>query len=208
MTANADQTQRQKADVGGQRVAYTYAEALLNAAQKQNKARETLDEFDSLVSTVFAAKPELERFLSSMAVGRDAKEAVLRATFRGRASDLFTNFLLVVNEHDRLELLRSILAAYREEYERRTARLRVLVRSAVPLPDDQRDRLVTELRETFRREPVLEATIDPDLLGGLVVRVEDYLFDGSVRTRIDNLRQQLIERSSHEIQSGRDRFSS
>ena len=60
----------------------------------------------------------------------------------------------------------------------------------------------------LRREPVLELTVDPTLLGGLVVRVGDNLFDGSVRTRIDTLRKQLIERSSHEIQSGRDRFSS
>ena len=136
------------------------------------------------------------------------RRAVLRSAFRGRSGDLFTNFLLVLNDHDRIELLRSVLAAYRAEYERRTNRMRVFVRTAVPLPEDQRERLLGELRQTFQREPVLETTIDPDLLGGIVVRVGDYQFDGSVRTRIENLRKQLIERSSHEIQSGRDRFSS
>ena len=208
MPANVEQTQRQKADVGGQRIARTYAEALLNAAEKQNQANETLEEFDALIGTVLHGKPALEKFLSSLAVGRHIKRAVLSSTFMGRASELLTNFLLVVNDHDRLDLLRSILAAYREEYERRTERLRVQVRSAAPLPDDQRERLVSELRAALKREPVLETKVDPDLLGGIVVRVGDYLFDGSVRTRIENLRKQLIERSSHEIQSGRDRFSS
>jgi F-type H+-transporting ATPase subunit delta len=208
MTANVEQSHRQQADMGAQRVAHTYAEALLNAAQKQNQARETLEDFDALIGQVLHAKPELEKFLSSMAVGRDAKRAVLQSAFSGRMSDLLTNFLLVVNDHDRLDLLRSIVAAYREEYERRTNHVRVIVRSAVPLADDQRERLKTELRSALSREPVLELKVDPDLLGGLVVRVGDQLFDGSVRSRIDSIRKQLIERSSHEIQSGRDRFSS
>jgi F-type H+-transporting ATPase subunit delta len=205
MTANG-QPEHEKVDVGSQRIAQTYAEALLNAAEKQNQAREVLDDLDALVHQVFRERPDVEKFLTSLAVGRDPKARVVRNAFTGRAVDLFTNFLLVANDHDRLDLLRPILAAYREEYERRTDRLRVLVRSAVPLPDDQRDRLLAELRETYRREPVLETQVDPDLLGGLVVRVGDHLFDGSVRTRIDTIRKQLIERSSYEIQSGRNRF--
>jgi F-type H+-transporting ATPase subunit delta len=208
MTANVEQSHRQMADVSGQRVAHTYALALLDAAEKQNQARELLEDLDALVGQVFATRPQMEIFLSSMAVGRHAKTAVLRDAFTDRSSDLFRNFLMVLNDHDRLDLLRSILAAYRQEHERRTAQIRVLVRSAEPLPDDQRERLLGELRTIYKREPVLEMKVDPDLLGGLVVRVGDQLFDGSVRARIDTLRKQLIERSSHEIQSGRDRFSS
>ena len=52
------------------------------------------------------------------------------------------------------------------------------------------------------------ASVEPELLGGLVVQVDDWVYDASVRTRLDILRKQLVERSSHAIQSGRDRFSS
>jgi F-type H+-transporting ATPase subunit delta len=207
MTANG-QPEHETVDVGSQRIAHTYAEALIHAAEKQNQVPEMLEDLDALVHQVFRANPDLEKFLTSLAVGRDAKRNALRTAFEGRAGDLFTHFLLVVNDHDRLDLLRPILSAYRAEYERRTDRMHVLVRSAVPLADDQRDRLLAELREAYRREPVLETQVDPELLGGLVVRVGDYQYDGSVRTRIDTLRKQLIERSSHEIQSGRDRFGS
>jgi len=55
-------------------------------------------------------------------------------------------------------------------------------------------------------EPVLQETVDPDLLGGMVVRILDWVYDASVRARLQMLRNQLIERSSHGIQSGRDRF--
>ena len=82
------------------------------------------------------------------------------------------------------------------------------MRSAVPLDEGQLERLRQELRADFRREPILTAVVDPELLGGLVVRVGDWVYDASVRTRIETVRNQLIERSSHEIQLGRDRFSS
>jgi F-type H+-transporting ATPase subunit delta len=113
----------------------------------------------------------------------------------------------VLNQHERLNLLRPILAAAKELRDQRAKRIRVQVRSAVPLADDQADRLRQQLRESLRLDPVLRTEVDPELLGGVVVRVGDWLYDASVRARLDSIRNQLIERSSHEIQSGRDRFS-
>jgi F-type H+-transporting ATPase subunit delta len=196
------------ADTGAQRVAKVYAEALLNAAEKRGQTDEVLEELESLVQDLFRADPEFETFLSSGAVGRDRKAAVLRTVFETRAGELVFNFLMVLNAHERLDLLRPITAKYRELRDQRARRMRVLVRTAVPLPDDQRDHLVRELREAFRMEPVVVARVDPDLLGGMVVRVGDWLYDSSVRTQLESLRNQLIARSSYEIQSRRDRFCS
>jgi F-type H+-transporting ATPase subunit delta len=208
MNQNGDQQVHPTADVGAQRVARVYAEALLNAAEKQHQADAVLEEFASLVQDVFRAGPQFEAFLTSGIIDRDRKAEVIRSVFAGRASELFVNFLLVLNAHERLSLLRSILAAVRALRDQRARRIRVVVRTAVPLPDDQRSRLEHELREAFRLDPVLEMRVEPALLGGLVVRVGDWLYDASVRTRIETLRNQLMARSSHEIQSRRDRFSS
>jgi F-type H+-transporting ATPase subunit delta len=207
MNQNGNQATDHAVDVGAQRVARTYAQALLDAAEKRGQAQEVLDELESLVHDVFAAAPQFEGFLASRAIGRKRKPPVIRSAFQGRASDLFLNFLLVLNDHERLDLLRPILAAYRRLYEERTGHVRVRVKSAVPLPDDQRQRLEQELRAAFRREPILETRVDPDLLGGLVVQVGDWVYDGSVRSRLADIRNQLLERSSYEIQSRRDRFS-
>ncbi len=195
------------ADVGSQRVARVYAEALLNAADKQGQVDDVLDELATLTGEVFRKDPQFEAFLASGAIGRDRKAQVLRDLFEHRASSVFFNFLMVLNNHERLGLLRPIRAAYQELYDERARRIRVLVRTAVPLPDDQRARLRQELHDTFHLEPILETRVDPDLLGGMVVRVGDWLYDASVRTQIENLRNQLIARSSYEIQSGRNRFS-
>src|SRR5437879_408472 len=134
-------------DVGAQRVARVYAEALLNAADKQGQADAVFEELDSLVHDVFTAQPEFEVLLSSAAAGRKARAEVLRVVFADRASELFYNFLQVLNDNERLDLLRGIHVAYRELHDERAGRVRVQVRSAVPLADEQKSRLAQRIRE-------------------------------------------------------------
>jgi len=195
------------ANVDTQRVAKVYAEALYRAAESRGQTKEVLDEFDTLVTGVFKADPKIEGFLTSMIVARDRKADLIKNVFEGRASETLVNFLSVLNDHERLDLLRPILTAYRELYDQKAGRIHVKVRSAQPLPDDQRQRLAHELKQAFQKEPILDAGVDPDLLGGLVVQVGDWLYDASVRSSLESLRNQIIERSSYEIQSGRNRFS-
>jgi F-type H+-transporting ATPase subunit delta len=194
-------------DDATRRVARIYAEALLNAAAKAGRDTDILHELEGLVGEVFARDPAIERFLASAAVDRARKAAVLRDAFEGRSDELLVNFLHVLNEHDRLEALRAVAAVYRELYDDRSGRMKVNVTSAAPLTDEQLDRLRHQLREQFHREPILHTRVDPDLLGGLVVQVGDWVWDASVRTQIAEIREQVIERSTHAIQSGRNRFS-
>jgi F-type H+-transporting ATPase subunit delta len=195
------------ADAGAAQVARVYAEALLAEAWDRIRGQETLEELEGLID-LFNQDPQAEAFLCTPGGSRGPRAEAIRAAFAGKVDEIFLNFLLVLNDHDRLDLLRPILAAYRELYDRRQNRVRVEVRSAVPLPEDQLHRLRDELRQMMRREPILEPRVDPELLGGLVIRVEDWLYDASVRARLEGIRDQLIEESSHEIQVGRDRFRS
>jgi len=89
----------------------------------------------------------------------------------------------------------------------RRRRLRVLVYSAVPINAAQQAIIEARVRERFELEPVIVSILDPSVLGGLKIRIGDRQLDATVRARLDSIRQQLLERSSHEIQSGRDRYS-
>lgn len=200
--------QRTVLDVGSQRVGKIYAEALLDAAEQRNQSSEILEEFDALVLDLFRRDSQLEKFFASSAIGRDRKQEIIEKTFRGRADDLLVNFLLVVNQHERLDMLRAIHAAYRDLLDQRAGRVRVQVRSAVSLPADQAEALRQEIRAKFAKEPVLEARIDPELIAGMVVQVGDWRLDSSVQSRLREIQDQLIERSSYEIQTRRDRFRS
>jgi len=195
------------ADVSIERLAKIYAEALLNAAQASGQVAQVLEEIDSLVDEVLA-DPRLQSLLGGPAIGRYARKEAIDKTFAGKTSETFYHFLQVLNHHERLELIRPIRRALHELNDERTRRLRVHVYSAVELDDDHQARIREGVHNYFQLDPVLILHVDKDLLGGLKVRIGDTVYDSTVRTRLNNLRNQLIERSSHEIQTRRDRFSS
>jgi F-type H+-transporting ATPase subunit delta len=199
--------ERAQPDVSERRLAAVYAEALLDAAARQHAVDEVLAELRDLASEVARGESFVRAFFTSGVIGTERREAAIKAAFGDRCHPLVLNFLLVLNEHDRLMLFRTAVEELERLNDLRQRRFRVHVRSAVPLQDDQRERLLGELRQSFRLEPVLEQRIEPDLLGGVIVRVGDWVYDGSVRTQLLNLGKQLRESSSHAIQSQRDRFS-
>jgi F-type H+-transporting ATPase subunit delta len=208
MTVNGEQPSIHFVSVTAQRIARAYAEALYRAADQQGQANAMYEELDSLLTDLLPADQQGWAFFANPTVGRHNKQAVIEKLFKDRASPLFYNFLQVLNEHERLDLLRAIRAELRKLLDERDHILRVPVRTAVPLADDQRERLEQGLRNFFHMNPVLEPAVDPELLGGLVVRIGDMVYDTSVRTKLDKIRNDILARSSHEIQSRRDRFSS
>jgi F-type H+-transporting ATPase subunit delta len=188
-------------DDEGRHAAHVYAESLFRAAGSPHRVNELLGECGALVDDIFARSPELELIFASAAISRERKEELINRIFGGRSSDQFVNFLKVVNAHNRLDLLRAIVEAYRNLVKERGGKIIVEVRSAVPLSDEQKGKLWHTLRDVSGREPELRESIDASLLGGLVVQVGDWVYDASVRTKIEAIRMHLIERSSHGIPS-------
>lgn len=188
------------------RLARTYAEALLAAAEQRGEADAIGEQFRSLGKDVFPNVPGLELFLSSPAANRKRKDAVIARVFDGRATPLFLDFLRLLNRKDRLGILRLIAIAYRALRDQQAHRQRILVEAAAPLAPDQQQALEAALAELTGKTPVLVVRENPDLIGGLVVHVGDKVYDTSVRSKLRAVRNKLLARGSHEIQGRRDRF--
>ena len=193
-------------DPSAEAIARTYAESFLNVAATQD-VDSALEEFDSFITDVLHPNPEFEAVLVSELVGRDQKVALIDRVIAPVASPLFTNFLRVLALHDRLDLLPLILKQVQKKNETRMGRQRVQVKSARPLSDAELEKIRGQLAASLPFQPIIEAQTDPSLLGGLVIRVGDTVYDSSLRARLKQLRTRLRQRSLHEIQSGRDRFS-
>lgn len=189
------------------RLARTYAEALLAVAEGRGEADAVGDQFDSLLKDVFPKVPGFETFLDTPAVNKHAKDEALARVFGGAASPLFTDFLRLLNRKDRLGLVRLVAVAYRALRDKKANRLRVLVETAAPLDEAQKKALRDTLAQALNKTPVLVVRENPDLIGGLVVHVGDKVYDTSVRSKLQAVRNTLLVRGSHAIQSGRDRFS-
>jgi F-type H+-transporting ATPase subunit delta len=195
-------------DMGGWRAAIVYAKALLGAAETAKATDTVVQEFDSLIDDVLDHLPKLEAVLQSALVEEEAKAKMLQKAFNGKASVVFSNFLQVVAHHGRLDMLRLIHLAFHEELDKARGRVRVLVSTAAPLDKAAEDKITENVRQRLGLQPFLEVQVHPELIGGIVLKIGDRVFDGSVATQLERLREKMLNRSVHEIQSRRDRFSS
>ncbi len=194
------------ADVGAEQVAAVYAEAFLGAATAAGKADALVAELDSLVTDVLDRFPGLEKTLASAIIAHEEKEKILDRVLAGQADPLVLSFLKVLSSRGRLDCLRAVRRQVHAAYERRQGQVRVRVTTAVPVDAALAQRIAEALRPILPGEPVLEQVVEPGLIGGIVVRVGDTVYDASIATQLENLRQEIVDRSAHEIQSRRDRF--
>lgn len=192
-------------DPSSQAIAQTYASSYLNAAG--DKSVDAIEELTSFVDDVLQRNSEFSYLLDKGVLNRDRQLALIERIVKPLASEFFTNFLRVLVHHDRTDLLRQIAAAAVLENERRSGKQRVQVITAKPLDDASLDAIRARLRDVFGFEPILEPRVDDKLIGGLVIRVGNSVYDGSLRSRLGQLAKRMQQRSLHEIQSGRDRFS-
>ena len=188
-------------------LARTYAEALVGAAEKEGPVDEVLDELEAIRSFVIGKYPTFALMMTSPLRSTADKDRIIVQTFERHALPISVRFLRVLNRHGRLELIDRVLAEGRAVWDQKQNRRPVTVRSAVPLSDAQLDALRERLRRQLNATPVLQPEVDPALIGGLVVQIGDHVYDGSVRNRLEQLRNRLTEGKSHEIQSRRDHFS-
>jgi F-type H+-transporting ATPase subunit delta len=194
-------------DVGAYHLGLVYAKALLGAAESAGKTDEALAELDSLVDDVLGRHPQIDAALESAMIGSADKVAILDKVFAGRVTTVFLNFIKVVTAHGRGGCLRAIRKAAHDLLDEQRGRTRVQLTTAAPLDGEQARKIETQLRAAFDGEPVLARSVNPDLIGGIVLKVGDTVYDGSVAARLEKVRQQMIHRSVHEIQRRRDRFS-
>lgn len=193
-------------DIGASHIGEVYARALLGAAENEGKTAEVIAELDALIVEVIDKHPQFIELLAAENISLAERRGVFERVFANRLSPLLMHFLRVVINHGRGRCLRAIHRAAHDLLDEMRGRVRVTVVSAVPL-DPTISKLVREhLRAALKIEPVLEQSVNPDLIGGAVFRVGDTVFDGSVSTQLKQMRHQMIDRSVHEIQSRRDRF--
>lgn len=194
-------------DAGRQYLGTVYAKALLGAAEKAGQVDRVLEELESLQNDVFKKLPTLRLTLSSPRVSQEEKVALLEKAFAGKMSGLLLNFLKVATHHDRLNALPEVLQSYRKLYNESQGRLEVTVKAAYPLSNPLRERIATKLGEVLKKKVSLNVEVDPELLGGLVVRIGDTLYDGSLAAQLQRMKTVALEQTSQAIRDSLHRFT-
>ena len=195
-------------DVSVALVAHVYAQAIVEAADKQNCRDEVVAELKQLANEVLPKVPDLLTLLDSPRLGIAEKAAVVDKAMTGRVSATTRNTLQVLANHQRLGILPEIVAAVSCEVDRLAGKQQAIITTAQPLDEAQRQGLLAEVERSLGTALSARFTVNPDLLGGLVVRVEDTVYDQSVATGLVRLAERFKQRSIHEIQHRRDRLGS
>jgi F-type H+-transporting ATPase subunit delta len=172
-------------------VSLQYANALADIALQQGAAEPAgrqLQEF----SAAYQESPELQNFLGSPAVTHEEKRAVLeKIAGRLGASKIIRNFLFVIADHGRSQYVPEIAEAFAEVVRQRQGIADAQIYSAVRLSEAQKTELASTLARLTGKSVDPNYFIDPELLGGALVRVGDTIYDGSLRNRLQQMRARL-----------------
>ncbi len=193
-------------DITAEQVAHVYAEAFMAVAAKSPRAAGLVEELASLVADVLDDFPDLEEVFRSAIVSHERKEQLLDEVFGGRASPEVLNFLKVLARHHRLGLLRTVARHVEKLHTEQQGQTDVEIQVAVELAPALRTEIENRLRQALGIEPVLHVKVDPALIAGLVVRVGDKVYDGSLSTQFDLAREAMIRRATERINTNPQAF--
>ncbi|NJD61658.1 MAG: ATP synthase F1 subunit delta [Deltaproteobacteria bacterium] len=175
----------------GSALARRYARALLDIGREEGQVRRVLSEVERFAGLLDDV-PVLREVLEASHVNRRDKQAALEGTVsQAGFLPVTMNFLRLLVDKRRMNILPQILTELRRMVEELEGVERVEVISAAPLPETQREflRSVLSLRTGKRIE--LEEKMDPAVLGGMVVKLGSTVYDGSVRTQLVQIRENL-----------------
>jgi F-type H+-transporting ATPase subunit delta len=167
-----------------------YAEALLQAAKEKNRLDRVREEFDDFAAAV-AESEELASLLKNPQIDPRTKSETLRAVLAG-ADEVFLSFVRLLAEKHRIGELEEIHAEWHRLLAAEERVLEVELTTAVELSDAEAKEIVAKIEEAVGRKVEATRSVDPDLIGGLVLRAGSLLVDGSVRGRLERLRQELV----------------
>ncbi len=174
-------------------VAATYAEALYQAAAQADAVATIAQDLDQ-VRGALAPDGDIARVLYNPQVDGAMKKQML-AGLAGAASPLTVNLLRVLVDHGRLEELPDVAEAFDRRVADAAGQIAVEVTTAIPLPDDLRAQVVQRIAEQTGRTPEITEKVDPEIIGGLVLRVGGVMTDASVRGQLTGLRRTINDAS-------------
>jgi F-type H+-transporting ATPase subunit delta len=168
-----------------------YANALADIALAQGAADPALRQLIDF-REAYAESPELRNFLASPAVDREAKHGVIeKLVARLGAAKIVRNFLFVIADHSRMDILPEIVESFQEVVRERQGIAEAEISSAVELSAAQKAEFAFTLERMTGQRIEAKYSLDPSLLGGAVVRLGDAIYDGSVRNRLNEMRSKL-----------------
>ena len=174
-------------------VATRYAQALIGAIEDPG-ALDTVHEEVLAVAALLEENVRLKTFLEGPNIGEKQKHALLDKVFHGKIRQETQDFLDLLLHKHRISHFADIVHEFTRMVEAKRNQVRVRVTTAAKMPVDVMDRLKRALDVSIGKDCILEPRVDRRVLGGVVAVVGDRVIDGSLRTSLEDLRKQLMDK--------------
>jgi F-type H+-transporting ATPase subunit delta len=189
-------------------VSKVYAQALFDtvmAAGGKSAVEQTLAELESLVGMA-QRDPKLNEFLASRIIGIEERSASIGRMLKGHLSETTVRFIQILNDKGRLNAYPAIVASFDSISHHGFGHVEVDIYTATPLSDADKATLTAQLHEKLGMPPVLHTYVEPAMLGGIRIQIEDRLVDASLSTRLAKLREQINTRGLPSVRGAVDRI--
>jgi len=173
-------------------LARRYARAFLDIGVAKGTFEQLGKEMDELAAT-YSASRDLAEALTNPVFPMSRRRAVLEAVLAEMAvSPITKNFLLLLLDRERVPYVPAIARELRAMVDERAGRVRAMVTSARPLAGEHVSSIQAGLEKASGKKVILEKKEDPTLIGGVVAKVGDVVYDGSVRTQLEQMRERFL----------------
>jgi len=167
-----------------------YAKALFELAQGKNLVDQVHQDFKNFLKLV-EESPDLHAFLS-LPLDRD-REKLLVNLLKERFTELFFNFVLVVLKNKRFRLFEQILNDFERQVDSLKNRISAVAVTAIPLPKEKLAEMTRQIGGYLKAEVRLENEVDPSIIGGIILRLDDKIFNASLAEQFKKLKYHLIQ---------------
>lgn len=173
------------------KIAAPYARALFDFSVEKNIMHQITADFQNL-EIFLDESTELTEYLNNPIVSQDAKREILSKTLQSQVNTETFKFLMVLVDRERINLLKSVIANYLELVYQTASIKTIEVITAFPFTNLQKNTLVQKLKElTNAREIRLVITVDPNLIGGFLIKTESKIIDFTIKNQLQKLAKHL-----------------
>lgn len=172
----------------------TYSDALFQAVSEAGETQlVTVKDELCAVSEILHGCPDFIKLVNTPTIPLEEKLSVAAEAFSGKVSELTYNFLRLLIENGRLSYFAKIEKGYRKLFNEHFDNAEIVVTSSAELTEEQLGKISAKMHEILNKNIIMTAKVDKALIGGVVVDYGDRRFDGSVKTRLETLKQSLSE---------------
>jgi len=195
-------------DIGAEQFGKTYARALLGATQADGSTDQVIEQLSQICDQGLGANPRLSAAFESPRISGDEKVRVIEKLFGNEIHPTLLKFMKVMAGRDRLGYLSAVRDSAIKLHDEYVGRVVAEVRTAVPLTDALRSTVTDQLSSRLGKAVRLEERVDDSLIGGMVIRVGDTVFDSSVASRLDKIGKAAAAGFAHQLIEKAERFAS